>query len=241
MKTIVIIPARLKSTRLPDKVLLDLGGKPLIQRVYENCLLGIESSDIWIATDDDSVRDVCLGFTNQVIVTKKEHESGTDRIAEAASNLNADVIINVQGDEPFFDYSIISRLSKEFESEELQLASVYSDISSKTELMDPNVVKVVLSVLGNALYFSRYGIPYVREDIDFDINLFKRHIGIYAYKKDFLDKFTKFPISGLERLEKLEQLRALENGIAIKMIKIPFFEKGIDTLEDLQNARKRFN
>lgn len=241
LKIVVVIPARLNSSRLPNKVLLDLGGKPLIQRVFEKCCEGIDRENIWIACDDVIVEEVCLQFTEQVIMTKKDHQSGTDRIAEAVNKLDADVIINVQGDEPFFDPAIISRLSDAMKQSNAPMGSVYAEISSKEELENPNLVKVVLNVNDFAIYFSRLPIPYVREEVDFDLGFYKKHIGIYAYKKDFLRQFTQLPVSNLERMEKLEQLRAIENGYSIRMIKAESFEKGIDTLEDLELARKRFN
>lgn len=240
MKTIVVIPARLNSTRLPNKVLLDLGGKPLIQRVYEKCCEGIAKENIWIACDDESVKETCLSFTEQVVMTNKDHQSGTDRIAEAVVYLEADIIVNVQGDEPFFDPSIISKLSNSIKKSGAPMSSVYAEVSIMEELNNPNLVKVVINVNDYAVYFSRFPIPYVREEVDFDLAFFKKHIGIYAYRKDFLLQYTQLPVSALERMEKLEQLRAIENGFSILMVKAESFEKGIDTLEDLENARKRF-
>jgi 3-deoxy-manno-octulosonate cytidylyltransferase (CMP-KDO synthetase) len=240
LKTIVVIPARLNSSRLPNKVLLDLGGKPLIQRVFERCCEGIEKENIWIACDDVRVKEVCLQFTDQVLMTKKNHQSGTDRIAEAIANLDADFIINVQGDEPFFDVAIISKLSNAMYESDAPMGSVYAEISSKEELENPNLVKVVLNVKDYAIYFSRFPIPFIREEVDFDLGFYKKHIGIYAYSKDFLLKYTQLPVSPLERMEKLEQLRAIENNFSILMIKTKSFEKGIDTFEDLEVARKKF-
>jgi 3-deoxy-manno-octulosonate cytidylyltransferase (CMP-KDO synthetase) len=241
MRTVVVIPARLKSTRLPEKILLDLGGKPLIQRVFETCCLGISPENIWIACDDESVEKVSLEFTPNVILTNPNHASGTDRIAEVANTLECDIVINVQGDEPFFESAIIGRLSKALYNENTQMASVFARVETLEELNNPNLVKVVTDHNSHAIYFSRLPIPFVRNSDELILGNYKKHLGIYAYKKEFLLRYSKMKESFLENMEKLEQLRAIENGTKILMLETKIFEKGIDTLEDLELARKIIN
>ena len=239
MKTIIVIPARLKSTRLPDKVMLDLGGKPVIQRVYEACLQAKLHQEVWIAADSAVVFDLCKTFTPNVLMTREEHPSGTDRIAEVIEKISCDLVVNVQGDEPFFDAAIIDRLIDAMQHSDAAMASVCAPVESLDELHNPNLVKVVTDVNGYALYFSRFRIPYSRDKILEEPTGYKKHMGVYAYRADFLAKFIRLPVSFLEGSEKLEQLRALENGYKIKMIEVAGFEKGIDTPEDLELARKK--
>jgi 3-deoxy-manno-octulosonate cytidylyltransferase (CMP-KDO synthetase) len=239
MKAIIVIPARLKSTRLPDKVLLDLGGKPVIQRVYEACMQAKLHQEVWIAADSEIVYNLCQTFTSNVLMTAEEHPSGTDRIAEVATKIPCDIIVNVQGDEPFFDADIIDRLITALRESDAAMASVCAPVETLDELHNPNLVKVVTDVNGYALYFSRFRIPYSRDKVLEDASGYKKHMGVYAYRADFLGKFIQLPVSFLEGSEKLEQLRALENGYKIKMIEVAGFEKGIDTPEDLELARKK--
>lgn len=239
MKAIIVIPARLKSTRLPNKVLLDLGGKPVIQRVYEACIKAKLHQEVWIAADTDEVFNLCKQFTPNVLMTKESHPSGTDRIAEVVEQIPCDIVINVQGDEPFFDADIVDRLIDAMQNSDAAMASVCAPVESLDELHNPNLVKVVTDVNGYALYFSRFRIPYSRDKILDDPAGYKKHMGVYAYRADFLPKFIQLPVSFLEGSEKLEQLRALENGYKIKMIEVAGFEKGIDTPEDLELARKK--
>lgn len=239
MKAIIVIPARLRSTRLENKVLLDLGGKPVIQRVYEACTKAKLHQEVWIAADSDVVFNLCKGFTPNVLMTAEEHPSGTDRIAEVAAKIPCDIIVNVQGDEPFFDADIIDRLITALHESDATMASVCAPVETLDELHNPNLVKVVTDVNGYALYFSRFRIPYSRDKILEDATGYKKHMGVYAYRADFLAKFIQLPVSFLEGSEKLEQLRALENGYKIKMIEVAGFEKGIDTPEDLELARKK--
>lgn len=239
MKTIIVIPARLRSTRLPDKVMLDLGGKPVIQRVYEACLQAKLHQEVWIAADSDVVFNLCKQFTPNVLMTKESHPSGTDRIAEVVEKIPCDIVINVQGDEPFFDAAIIDRLIDAMQNSDAAMASVCAPVENMDELHNPNLVKVVTDANGYALYFSRFRIPYSRDKILEEPTGYKKHMGVYAYRADFLAKFIRLPVSFLEGSEKLEQLRALENGFKIKMIEVAGFEKGIDTPEDLELARKK--
>ncbi|MBD1386243.1 3-deoxy-manno-octulosonate cytidylyltransferase [Mucilaginibacter rigui] len=239
MKANIVIPARLKSTRLPRKVLLDLGGKPVIQRVYEACLKATLHHEIWIAADSDEVFNICKGFTPNVLMTKEEHPSGTDRIAEVIETVSCDMVVNVQGDEPFFDAGIIDRLITALQQSDAVMASVYAPVANIDELNNPNLVKVVTDVNGNAIYFSRFAIPFSRDREVEDVSAYKKHMGVYAYKTSFLKEFITMPVSFLESTEKLEQLRAIENGYKIKMIEVKDIEKGIDTPEDLTLARKK--
>lgn len=239
MRSIIVIPARLKSTRLPDKVLLDLGGKPVIQRVYEACLKSELHQEIWIAADSEQVFNICKTFTPNVVMTREDHPSGTDRIAEVAENLQCDIVINVQGDEPFFDAKIIDKLIMVLQEDEAVMASVCAPVESLEELHNPNLVKVITDVKGHAIYFSRFAVPFSRDREVEDVSAYKKHMGVYAYKAAFLNRFIKLPVSFLEASEKLEQLRAIENGYKIKMVEVKGFEKGIDTPEDLELARKK--
>ena len=239
MKAIIVIPARLKSSRLPRKVLLDLGGKPVIQRVYEACLKATLHHEIWIAADSDEVFNICKGFTPNVLMTKEEHPSGTDRIAEVIETVACDMVVNVQGDEPFFDAGIIDRLITALQQNDAVMASVCAPVANIDELNNRNLVKVITDVNGNAIYFSRFAIPFSRDKEVEDVSVYKKHMGVYAYKASFLKEFITMPVSFLESTEKLEQLRAIENGYKIKMIEVKGIEKGIDTPEDLEHARKK--
>jgi 3-deoxy-manno-octulosonate cytidylyltransferase (CMP-KDO synthetase) len=239
MKAIIVIPARLKSTRLPRKVLLDLGGKPVIQRVYEACLKATLHHEVWIAADSEEVFNICKGFTPNVLMTKDEHPSGTDRIAEVIETVACDIVVNVQGDEPFFDAGIIDRLITSLQLGDAVMASVCAPVANIEELHNPNLVKVITDVNGNAIYFSRFAIPFSRDKEVENVSVYKKHMGVYAYKASFLKEFITMPVSFLESTEKLEQLRAIENGYKIKMIEVRGIEKGIDTPEDLELARKK--
>ncbi|EIM77157.1 3-deoxy-manno-octulosonate cytidylyltransferase [Nitritalea halalkaliphila LW7] len=241
MKTAIVIPARLQSSRLPEKVLADLGGKPLIQRVYDACLRATEVDEVWIACDHERVEAVCRTFTSHVIRTSEQHESGTDRIAEAARGLQADYIINVQGDEPFIDAATIDAVAVALREGQENMVSVYALGEDPTGLEDPNTVKVVTDNAGYALYFSRAPIPFPRDGKAAEGPLFQKHIGLYGYASAFLQTFAGLPAAHLEQTEKLEQLRALAHGYKIKMLEVSHPEKGIDTLEDLEQARKKFN
>lgn len=245
MNKIVVIPARLNSSRLPNKVLLDLNGKTVVQRVYEQCLKAKNIDSVYIATDSLKVKESCETFTKNIIMTDESHQSGTDRIAEAVDSLNSDVIINVQGDEPFIEPELIDELASAFDEAKIQMASAMHKIVKVNELKNHNVVKVTVDSNNDALYFSRSIIPHHRDEWDSLLNhhvnipeslRFNRHLGIYAYTKEFLLKFSNMEQSYLERLEKLEQLRVLENGYKIRMIETSYDSVGIDTIEDYNKA-----
>lgn len=245
MKKIVVIPARLNSSRLPNKVLLELKGKTVVQRVYEQCKKATNIDEVYIATDSTKVKESCETFTSNIIMTKDTHESGTDRIAEAIENIECDVVINVQGDEPFIDPNLIDELANSFENSDTQMASAMHKIRYVDELKNHNVVKVTVDKNSEALYFSRSIIPHHRdnwesllchhETIPEPLRFF-RHLGIYGYTKEFLLEYSKMEPTYLERLEKLEQLRVLENGYKIKMIETDYNSIGIDTQEDYKKA-----
>ena len=247
MKKVIIIPARLDSSRLPKKVLLDLKGKTVIQRVYEQCLKVKNVDGVYIATDSIEIKEVCETFTDKVIITKSTHQSGTDRIGEAVSAIDCDIVINVQGDEPFIEPSLIEALVNSFVNSEISMSSAMSKISNVKDLQNTNIVKVVTDLHNNALFFSRSLIPFPRDVKEISIakevieeSQFFRHIGIYGYRKDFLLHFVNLEQSYLEKVEKLEQLRALENGFKIKMIEASSSLIGIDTQEDYEEALKKY-
>ena len=247
MKKVIIIPARLDSSRLPKKVLLDLKGKTVIQRVYEQCLKVKNVDGVYIATDSIEIKEVCETFTDKVIITKSTHQSGTDRIGEAVSAIDCDIVINVQGDEPFIEPILIEALVNSFSNSDISMSSAMSKINNIKDLQNTNVVKVVTDLHNNALFFSRSLIPFPRDVKEISIakevlekGQFFRHIGIYGYRKDFLLKFVNMEQSYLEKVEKLEQLRALENGFKIKMIEANSSLIGIDTREDYEEALKKY-
>ena len=247
MKKVIIIPARLDSYRLPKKVLLDLKGKTVIQRVYEQCLKVKNVDGVYVATDSIEIKEVCESFTYKVVITKSTHQSGTDRIGEAVSAIDCDIVINVQGDEPFIEPSLIEALVNSFSNSDISMSSAMSKINNVKDLQNTNVVKVVTDLHNNALFFSRSLIPFPRDVKEISIakevlekGQFFRHIGIYGYRKDFLLKFVNMEQSYLEKVEKLEQLRALENGFKIKMIEVNSSLVGIDTREDYEEALKKY-
>ena len=247
MKKVIIIPARLDSSRLPKKVLLDLKGKTVIQRVYEQCLKVKNVDGVYVATDSIEIKEICETFTNNVIITKSTHKSGTDRIGEAVSAIDCDIVINVQGDEPFIEPSLIEALVNSFSNSEISMSSAMSKINNVKDLQNTNIVKVVTDLHNNALFFSRSLIPFPRDVKEISIanevlenSQFFRHIGIYGYRKDFLLHFVNLEQSYLEKVEKLEQLRALENGFKIKMIEASSSLIGIDTQEDYEEALKKY-
>ena len=247
MKKVIVIPARLDSSRLPKKVLLDLKGKTVLQRVYEQCLKVKNVDEVYIATDSLEIKEVCETFTDNVIITKSTHQSGTDRIGEAISSIDCDIVINVQGDEPFIEPSLIEALVNSFSNSDISMSSAMSKINNVKDLQNSNVVKVVIDSQNNALFFSRSMLPFPRDvkEISFSNEVlekyqFFRHIGIYGYRKEFLLHYVNMEQSSLEKIEKLEQLRALENGFKIKMIETDSSLMGIDTREDYEEALKKY-
>jgi 3-deoxy-manno-octulosonate cytidylyltransferase (CMP-KDO synthetase) len=202
---------------------------------------------VYIATDSVEIKEICETFTNNVIITKSIHKSGTDRIGEAVSAIDCDIVINVQGDEPFIEPSLIEALVNSFSNSEISMSSAMSKINNVKDLQNTNVVKVVTDLHNNALFFSRSLIPFPRDVKEISTanevleeSQFFRHIGIYGYRKDFLLHFVNLEQSYLEKVEKLEQLRALENGFKIKMIEASSSLIGIDTQEDYEEALKKY-
>lgn len=236
MKTVVVIPARLQSSRLPNKLLLDLGGKSILRRVYEQCLKAKGISEVYIAVDSDQLKTHCETFTTNVIVTGSHHRSGTDRIAEAILDIDCEAIINVQGDEPFIDPKLISELAIKLQKN--TMVSAMCPLTTLKEVEDPNNVKVVTNFNQKAIYFSRAVIPYNRDGVDFEKLSYYKHLGIYGYTKQFLLNYATMKPTYLEQTEKLEQLRVLEMGYAIQMVITSHNAVGIDTLEDYRNAQK---
>lgn len=240
MSTIIVIPARLNSSRLPRKVILDLHGKPIVQHVYEKCLQVRGIRNVYIAVDTQEVMEVCLKFTDNVVMTSNKHESGTDRIAEVANLISCDNVINVQGDEPFIDASLLERIVEALESdkeEKLDIVTASCPIEEVNSFKDQNNVKVVVNESNNALYFSRATIPYFREG-DVNLELVSKHIGVYGYRKKSLVKFVGAPQAKIEKAEKLEQLRALAMGMTIHVLKTKANFVGIDTYDDYMLAQK---
>ena len=236
MKVIAIIPARFDSTRFPGKPLAKLGNKYIIQHVYEQAQKSGLFTEVIVGTDDQRIFEAVNGFGGKVTLTSKRHKSGTDRVAEVCNKMScckdADVIINVQGDEPFITKEPLRKLIEAFDDSEVMVASLMHE--ANTDIENRNIVKVVCDENNNALSFSRSPIPHVRTS---KTGYFK-HIGVYAFRRKTLFEFIKLPESKLEKLEKLEQLRLLENGFKIKMVLTSYKGIGIDTPQDLEKAEK---
>jgi 3-deoxy-manno-octulosonate cytidylyltransferase (CMP-KDO synthetase) len=231
-----IIPARLAATRLPNKPLLDIAGKPMIQWVYERAQAASLLDEVMVATPDEEIVQAVEAFGGKAVMTSPAHRSGTDRLAEVARTLDADVIVNIQGDEPLLDSRAIDLLARTMlDSPDVPMGSLMCPLADEHEENDPAVVKVVTDGEGMALYFSRARIPYPRDP---DAAQARKHIGIYAYRRDFLIAYSGMEPTPLERAESLEQLRALENGFRIKMVETDFSPTSVDTPEDLDKVRK---
>ena len=238
MNVIAVIPARYASTRFPAKLVQDLCGKPVIVRTYEAALQTQLFDEVFVVTDADEIEAAIKAHGGKVIRSQRNHESGSDRIAEAVADLKADIVVNVQGDEPFIAREPLEALLQAFREDvdqRIDLGSLMVAITDTTEIENPNVVKVVTDRMGYALYFSRSVIPYPRERAE---GLrYMRHIGVYAFRKQALLDFAQWPMQPLEATEKLEQLRYLEFGKRIKMVETSHVGIGIDTPEDLEQAR----
>ena len=239
MKIIAVIPARYASTRFPAKLMQDLGGKTVITRTYQAALNTSLFDDVFVVTDSELIYNEIVDNGGKAIMSIKEHESGSYRIAEAIENLDVDIVVNVQGDEPFINKEPLAAVLEVFKndaSHEIDLASVMMHVTNWKDIENPNNVKVIVDQKSFALYFSRSVIPYPR-DKDAGVKYY-RHIGIYAFRKHALLDFYKLPMQTLEASEKLEQLRYLEYGKKIKMVQTTHAGIGIDTPEDLERARK---
>lgn len=241
MKVIAVIPARYASKRFPAKLMQDLVGKTVITRTYEAAINTNLFDDVFVVTDSDVIFNEIVSHGGKAIMSIKEHESGSDRIAEAVYNLDVDIVINVQGDEPFIDKDSLAKLIQVYKNDdkgEVDLASLMSEITDIQDIENPNKVKVVVDQSGFALYFSRSVIPYPREkNAEFR---YMQHVGIYAFRKQALLDFYNLPMKSLEASEKLEQLRYLEFGKRIKMVETNHVGIGIDTPEDLEKAKSLF-
>jgi 3-deoxy-manno-octulosonate cytidylyltransferase (CMP-KDO synthetase) len=235
LNIIGVIPARYKSTRLPGKPLLIISGKPMIQQVYEHALKSRYLDKVIVATDDKRIFNCVKEFGGNVIMTSTKHKSGTDRTCEAVKNIKADIIVNLQGDEPFIDYKNIDRaIEPLLADKKLNVSTLAINIRDKKEIYDPNKVKVVFDENGNALYFSRSVIPFDRDNINAK---YYKHIGLYVYRKSFLLKYKNLKQTKLEIAEKLEQLRILENGEKIKVVLTNKDSQSVDTNEDYKKLR----
>jgi len=233
MKATILIPARMASTRFPGKPLADLAGKPMVQWVYEAALRSDVTPDVRIATPDEEIAQVARDFGADVEMTSLDHPSGTDRLAEIAARSDFDFCINVQGDEPLIDPATIRAVAEPMRTG-IAMASVFSDCPDE-DLENPAVVKVVTDLVGNALYFSRHSIPFARNPRVVPV---KRHIGIYAYRRDVLLQYQTWPQTPLEQAESLEQLRFMENGIPIRMVRGEGSPVAVDTPEQADEARR---
>ncbi|OHB66608.1 MAG: hypothetical protein A2Y77_13175 [Planctomycetes bacterium RBG_13_62_9] len=242
MKTIVCIPARYASTRFPAKILARDTGKYLIQHTWEQARKAKLPEKVIIAADDERIVQAAREFGAECVLTSPKHNSGTDRIAEAVGRTHVDMVINVQGDEPEIDPEHIDYLAWLLrDSPSASMATLAASFARHEQIADPNVVKVIVDVNGKAIYFSRSVIPYDRERAGVgEVGHYLRHIGIYAYRRDFLLKITSLPQTLLEKLEKLEQLRAIENGFTILVGKVEHTCEGIDTPEQYAAFVKRY-
>lgn len=243
MKAVAIIPARYASTRFPGKPLVQIKGKAMIQHVYERCQLVFE--EVYVATDDQRIHDAVQGFGGKALMTAKTHQSGTDRCAEAAriiqKSSNIEIIVNVQGDEPFIHTEQLNQIIQCFEKANTQIATLLTPIKDQAILFDPNAVKAVVSEDGRALYFSRMAIPFQRDvamDAWLDRQTYYLHIGLYAYRFNVLQELTRLAPGRLEQMEKLEQLRWLENGYHIQTAITKHQTMGIDTPDDLEKLNE---
>lgn len=239
MKKIALIPARYGASRFPGKMMAQLGGKTVILRTYESAVNTGVFDEVMVVTDSDLIYNEIVNNGGKAVMSKKEHECGTDRIAEAVVDMDVDIVVNVQGDEPFTQKEPLEKLLKVFEGEEgkkVQVASLMQELNDETSIADPNYVKVAVDKNFNALFFSRSVIPYPRnKEVK---TIYYEHIGIYAFRKQTLLDFTQLPMTPLESAEKIECLRYLENGIPMKMVVTSYMGVEIDTPEDLEKAAK---
>ncbi len=241
MSVIVAIPARLESTRFPRKVLADINGHPMLWHVFQGVAKAKTVNDIWVVTDSHEVKEVVTSWGAKALMTRPDCPSGTARIASVIDQLEADTVINVQGDEPLISGEVIDLVAEALENSEAPVATPVFRISDPEEVNNPNLVKVVRDAKGLALYFSRSAIPHVR-DVDpsdwLSAAPFWGHVGVYAYRRQVLADFPKFPEGQLEGAEKLEQLRLMEAGLSIQTVEVEYRSRGVDTPEDLEQVKK---
>jgi 3-deoxy-manno-octulosonate cytidylyltransferase (CMP-KDO synthetase) len=238
VRVLGVIPARYASTRFPGKAVAPLAGKPIVQHVYERACRSRYLSEVVIATEDDRIADTARRFGAAVRMTRGDHPSGTDRVAEVASADSASLVVNVQGDEPLIDPEAIDAcVLSLLENDSVPMGTLKKLIEDAEEITNPNVVKVVTGLDGNAIYFSRCPIPYLRREGA----QYYKHIGLYVYRRDFLLEYSSLPVGPLEKSECLEQLRALENGYAIRVAETEYESLGVDTPEDLERVARLFS
>jgi 3-deoxy-manno-octulosonate cytidylyltransferase (CMP-KDO synthetase) len=238
-KILGVIPARFASSRFPGKVLAQIASKSMLQRVYERASLARYLTATIIATDDDRVYEAARAFGARVVMTRPDHVSGTDRVAEAASAENAELVVNIQGDEPLIDPAAIDAAILPLAHDPgIVMGTLKKAIEDPREITDPNVVKVVTDRHGDAIYFSRCPVPYQRDQARPGTHF--KHIGLYVYRRDFLLGYSALPVGPLERAERLEQLRAIENGYRIRVVETECESLGVDTPEDLERVCKLF-
>lgn len=235
MKIVALIPARYAATRFPGKLMQMLGSKTVIHHTYDNTFATGLFDEVIVVTDSKIIYDEIISHGGKAMMSKKEHDSGTDRIAEAAGQINADIIVNVQGDEPFVKKKPLEKLLQQFNDPSVQVASLMQELKEKKQIEDPNYVKVAVDKNMNALFFSRSVTPYPREK-NIPI-IYYEHIGVYAFRKKALLDFAKCKITPLEAAEKIECLRFLENGVSLRMVVTEYMGIEIDTPEDLQKAK----
>jgi len=237
-RVLAVIPARWASTRFPGKIIAPLAGKPLVVHTFERTQQARLIDEVLVATDDVRVADAIAPYGVPVAMTRANHASGTDRIAEVAKHSDADIVVNVQGDEPLIDpHTIDAAIRPLLDDSSLSMSTARRLLTDPAQIDDPNVVKVVCDVRGRAIYFSRHAIPYVRDVADRAAARHWQHVGLYAYRRDFLLRYAKLSQTPLERIEKLEQLRVLENGFDIAVVDTEYESIGVDTPEDLERAR----
>jgi len=235
-----VIPARFASSRYPGKALAKLAGKPMIEHVWERANMSRYLTDVLVATDDDRIADAVHKFGGRVRMTRADHPTGTDRLAEVASSEEAALYVNIQGDEPLIDPEAIDAAILSVHGDEaVDMGTLKKQIVDPTDIVNTNVVKVVTSLLGDAIYFSRCPIPYERDGRT-GVPIYFKHIGLYVYRRDFLLHYPDLTVGPLEEAERLEQLRALENGYRIRVVATDYESLGVDTPEDLERVNQLF-
>lgn len=239
VRVVVVIPARYASTRLPGKPLVSLAGKPMIQRVYERAKLAQRADRVVVATDDERIVKAVEGFGGEARMTRSDHRTGTERVAEVAAHEEGDVFVNVQGDEPLLDpVAIDTAVASLLEEPAAAIGTVATPIKTPADIMDPNVVKTVLDFDGNALYFSRAPIPWVRDTASKIQVRHLKHLGLYVFQREALLEYPTLPQGELERIEQLEQLRWLENGWKIRVAEVEHDAVSVDVPEDVKRVEK---
>jgi len=236
-----VIPARFASSRFPGKALADLAGKPLVQHVWERAKMARYLDDVLVATDDERIAAVVRKFGGLVRMTRSDHPSGTDRLAEIASSEQASIYVNIQGDEPLIDPEAIdAAILSVMDDDSVSMGTLKKQITDPAEILNTNVVKVVTDLAGDAIYFSRCPIPYERDGRK-GLPLYFKHIGLYVYRSEFLLSYPDLMVGPIEKAERLEQLRALENGFRIKVVETDYESLGVDTPEDLARVNELFS